>query len=267
MAPKGISQSGGAKLGTFTGVFTPSILTILGIILFRRLGFVTGSAGLSQALLIILVANIISVLTSFSLSAIATNLKIKGGGDYYVISRTLGIEFGGAIGIVLYLAQSVSIAFYCIGFGEALCEILPPAFAGYTQIIATLAVFFLFIFAWLGADWATKFQFIVMVLLFAALVSFFAGGILKWNSALLYNNWSKPTSDMNFWILFAIFFPAVTGFTQGVSMSGDLKDPGKSLPIGTFLAVGISIIIYFSAAVFFSAALPNNILTNRYKSM
>lgn len=267
MAPKGISQSGGAKLGTFTGVFTPSILTILGIILFRRLGFVTGSAGLSQALLIILVANIISVLTSFSLSAIATNLKIKGGGDYYVISRTLGIEFGGAIGIVLYLAQSVSIAFYCIGFGEALCEILPPAFAGYTQIIATLAVFFLFIFAWLGADWATKFQFIVMVLLVAALVSFFAGGILKWNSALLYNNWSKPTSGVDFWILFAIFFPAVTGFTQGVSMSGDLKDPGKSLPIGTFLAVGISIIVYFSVAVFFSAALSNNILTNQYNSM
>ena len=105
-------------LGTFAGVFTPSILTILGIILFLRLGFVVGSAGLGRALLILCLANGISVLTSVSLSAIATNLKVKGGGDYYLISRTLGLEFGGAIGIVLFLAQSVSIAFYCIGFGE-----------------------------------------------------------------------------------------------------------------------------------------------------
>ena len=106
-------------LGTFAGVFTPSVLTILGIILFLRLGFVVGHAGLGLALLIVLLANAISVLTSVSLSAIATNLKVKGGGDYYLISRTLGHEFGGAIGIVVFLAQSVSIAFYCLGFGEA----------------------------------------------------------------------------------------------------------------------------------------------------
>ncbi len=114
------SKANGGTLGTFAGVFTPSILTILGIILFLRLGFVVGNAGLGRALIILALANGISVLTSFSLSAIATNLKVKGGGDYYLISRTLGLEFGGAIGIVLFLAQSVSIAFYCIGFGEAL---------------------------------------------------------------------------------------------------------------------------------------------------
>ena len=113
-------------LGTFAGVFTPSILTILGIILFLRLGYVVGNAGLGLALLILLLANGISVLTSVSLSAIATNLKVKGGGDYYLISRTLGHEFGGAIGIVVFLAQSVSIAFYCLGFGEALAAICYP---------------------------------------------------------------------------------------------------------------------------------------------
>lgn len=112
-------------LGTFAGVFTPSILTILGIILFLRMGYVVGNAGLARALIILALANGISVLTTFSLSAIATNLKVKGGGDYYLISRTLGLEFGGAIGIVLFLAQSVSIAFYCIGFGEVLARMLP----------------------------------------------------------------------------------------------------------------------------------------------
>ena len=100
-------------LGTFSGVFTPSILTILGIILFLRLGYVVGNAGLGRALMILVLANGISVLTSISLSAIATNIKVKGGGDYYLISRTLGPEFGGALGIVLFLAQSVSIGFYC----------------------------------------------------------------------------------------------------------------------------------------------------------
>ena len=118
------SRASTGSLGTFGGVFTPSILTILGIILFLRLGYVVGSAGLMRALVIIGLANGISVLTSISLSAIATNLKVKSGGDYYLISRTLGLEFGGAIGIVLFLAQSVSIAFYCIGFGEALSVLL-----------------------------------------------------------------------------------------------------------------------------------------------
>ena len=113
------------KLGTFSGVFTPSILTILGIILFMRLGYVVGAAGLKQALIIIFIANLISVLTSFSLAAIATNLTVRGGGDYYLISRTLGLEFGGALGLVLFLAQSVSIAFYCIGFGEVVAGVPP----------------------------------------------------------------------------------------------------------------------------------------------
>lgn len=218
-------------LGTFAGVFTPSILTILGIILFLRTGYVVGSAGLARSLVIIGIANLISVLTSVSLSAIATNLKVKGGGDYYLISRTLGLEFGGAIGIVLFLAQAVSIAFYCIGFGEALAaSAFFPAHAVSPQIIAAAAVAFLFIFAWMGADWATRFQYVVMALLATALASFFVGGLSQWNATILGSNWSAPADGPPFWVLFALFFPAVTGFTQGVSMSGDLKDPGKSLP-------------------------------------
>ncbi|VBB44429.1 Amino acid permease [uncultured Desulfatiglans sp.] len=254
-------------LGTFAGVFTPSILTILGIILFLRMGFVVGSAGLGLALLILLLANTISVLTSISLSAIATNLRVRGGGDYYLISRTLGIEFGGAIGIVLFLAQSVSVAFYCIGFGEAVGALLPVRVPHLTQIVAASAVSFLFIFAWLGADWATRLQYGVMLILGLALVSFFAGGVLKWDATLLIQNWPTPQSSMPFWALFAIFFPAVTGFTQGVSMSGDLKDPGYSLPLGTFLAVGISIVVYFLSAVVFAAVLPGEVLSGDYGAM
>lgn len=267
MAKKLDSSRSKGTLGTFAGVFTPSILTILGIILFLRLGYVVGNAGLGRSLVILTLANGISILTSISLAAIATNLKVKGGGDYYLISRTLGLEFGGAIGIVLFLAQSVSIAFYCIGFGEVMAGMLALSIKALPQIIAGIAVAFLFLFAWLGADWATKFQYVVMSFLVAALISFFIGGLIQWDNSLLIHNWASTAGNMNFWLVFAIFFPAVTGFTQGVSMSGDLKDAGKSLPLGTFLAVGVSIVVYFFAAIVLAATLPAETLINDYSAM
>jgi amino acid transporter len=267
IATKTENHQNEGTLGTFAGVFTPSILTILGIILFLRLGYVVGSAGFGRALIIIALANAISVLTSISLSAIATNIKVKGGGDYYLISRTLGSEFGGAIGLVLFLAQSVSIAFYCIGFGEAMTLLLPQNIFTNPRIIAILAMSFLFIFAWLGADWATRFQYVVMVLLVGALLSFFVGGIPRWEFSTVVENWKPPAESLDIWVLFAIFFPAVTGFTQGVSMSGDLKDPGRSLPMGTFMAVGISILVYFGAAILFAGVLPKEMLIQDYNAM
>jgi len=254
------SRSAETKLGTFAGVFTPSVLTILGIILFLRLGYVVGESGLARALVIIALANTISILTSLSLSAIATNLRVKGGGDYYLISRTLGPEFGGALGLVLFLAQSVSIAFYCIGFGEALAAIVPAGWALSPRLAAAGAVSALFVLAWLGADWATRFQFGVMALLIAALVSFYAGAIPHWNPHQITLDWTSSAGGQPFWVVFAIFFPAVTGFTQGVSMSGDLRDPGRSIPRGTFLAVGISMVVYFSVAVLFAGVLPEEVL-------
>jgi len=253
------------RLGTFAGVFAPSILTILGIILFLRLGYVTGSAGVARALVILGLANLITIITSLSLAAIATNLKVKSGGDYYLISRTLGYKFGGSLGIILYLAQSVSVAFYCIGFAEAVSAILGITLQ--PAIIAALAICGLFILAWLGADYATKFQYGVMFLLVAALVSFYLGGIEQWQQSLFVNNWHGAGDVSSFWILFAIFFPAVTGFTQGVSMSGDLKDSGKSLPLGTFLAVGVSIIVYFTVIIVFAGALPAQVMVDDYQSM
>ena len=114
------------RLGTFGGVFTPSILTILGLVLFLRLGYVVGTVGLGEAILIILLASAISVLTSISMAAIATNLEIKGGGVYYIISRTLGLPFGGAIGLVLFVAQAISVGFYCVGFAEGVASIVGP---------------------------------------------------------------------------------------------------------------------------------------------
>ncbi|MGD9688531.1 MAG: amino acid permease [Phycisphaerales bacterium] len=264
----GARRAGG--LGTFAGVFTPSILTILGIILFQRLGYVVGAGGLARTLGIIAIATAISLLTSFSLAAIATNMRVKGGGDYYLISRTLGIHYGGAIGLVLFLAQSVSVAFYCIGFGEALAGII--GFRGDTSVIAGIAAgatLLLGAVAFLGADLATKFQYIIMAALALALGSLFVGGIQLARVDALIAAMPSPAPEhaAPFWTLFAIFFPAVTGFTQGVSMSGDLKDPARSLPRGTLWAVGISTIVYVAAAVLLAASLPLATLASDLDSM
>jgi amino acid transporter len=250
----------GGTLGTFAGVFMPSILTILGIILFLRLGYVVGNSGLGRALVIIGIATAVSALTSLSLAAISTNMEVRGGGDYYLISRTLGIEFGGAIGIVLFLAQSVSVAFYAIGFGEAVVAIAGLEGGRLTQLIAVGAVLVLFVLAWLGADAASRFQTAVLVILCVALASFYVGAIREFDGSRLADGWSGPPAALGIWTVFAVFFPAVTGFTQGVSMSGDLRDPGRSLPSGTFAAVGISTVVYISVAVLLAGTVTLSVL-------
>ncbi len=260
----------GARLGTFAGVFTPSILTILGIILFQRLGYIVGAGGLARTLAIIAAATAVSVITSLSLAAIATNMRVKGGGDYYLISRTLGVHFGGALGLVLFVAQSVSVAFYCIGFGEATAALL--GYEGSTVAIALIAgtaTLAIGTVAYIGADLATRLQFVVMGALLAALVSFYFGGLRAADPSAIAGALPPPSHEdsASFWVLFAIFFPAVTGFTQGVSMSGDLRDPARSLPRGTFWAVGLSTIVYISVAVLLAASMPLAELAGDYRAM
>lgn len=263
-AARGAGGAGG--LGTFGGVFTPSILTILGIVLFLRLGWVVGAGGLRRAFALLALATAISVLTSLSLAAIATNRRVRGGGDYYLISRTLGVAYGGALGLVLFLAQAVSVAFYCVGLGEALTAL--PTFAHLPAAgVAAAAAAVLLGVAWLGADLAMRFQYVIMAAMLAGLASFFAGGLAAWDGARLAGAWAAPPEAAGFWVLFAIFFPAATGFTQGVSMSGDLRDPAASLPRGTLLAVGVSTAVYALAMATFAAGLPLATLSADYGAM
>ena len=262
------AQSSNSKaLGTFAGVFTPSILTILGIVLFLRLGYVVGGAGLRRALIVIAAANAISILTALSVSAISTNLRVKGGGDYYLISRTLGLSFGGAIGVVVFLAQAVSIGFYCIGFAEALAPLLPLGGSLALHAIAMAAILALGVLAWLGADLATRFQYAVMAALAVALAAFAVGAVGHWHAEVLSANWSGSADALTFGAAFALFFPAVTGFTQGVSMSGDLAHPGRSIPLGVLAAVALSIVVYFACALLLAAALPGEVLRADFAAM
>ena len=245
-------------LGTFGGVFTPSILTILGLVLFLRVPYVVGAVGLGQALLILGLSTLVSVLTSISLAIVATNMKVGGGGEYYIISRTLGIEFGGAVGVVLYLAISVSIAFYSIGFAEAVVTALGRDSTRLVQLVAAGLVLLIAAIGFIGADLATRLQYVVMVLLIIALASFILGAVGQFDSAQFQENLASPDSgeDIGFWQAFAIFFPAVTGFSQGVAMSGDLRTPSRSITNGTFAAVGLSTFVYLGVIVLLAGAVP-----------
>jgi amino acid transporter len=249
-------SQGAGKLSTFGGVFTPSILTILGLILFLRIGFVVGNGGVLDALAILALSTAVSFVTSLSLSAIATTRRVRGGGVYFLISRSLGVSYGGAIGLVMFSAQAISVGFYCVGFAEGATNLVPMLPAGAGVAIASVVAGALLVLAYLGADLATRFQYGVMAILAAALASAFVGALRVFDADMLAQNWTVADSPGGFWVLFAIFFPAVTGFTQGVNMSGDLENPARSIPLGTFVAVGLSTVVYAAVIVLLGAALP-----------
>lgn len=238
------ASPGGYQFGTFGGVFTPTILTIFGVIMFMRVGFVVGQSGIFHALIILGVAKVITLLTSLSVSAISTNTRVEGGGAYFLISRSLGPEFGGAIGLALYLAQALSVPFYILGFVESLVLIfegLEPYFLLLSLGVATV----LSIITYIGANWAIRVQFFVLALLVLAIGLFMVGLMMNFEPARFQERLaSRYTDNYNFWIIFAIYFPAVTGIMAGINMSGDLKNPARSIPKGTLYAVAVGGVVY-----------------------
>jgi amino acid transporter len=203
-------------LGTFGGVFTPSILTILGVIIFMRAGFVIGQAGIFQAFLILFLASSIIALTSLSISAISTNTPVAGGGAYFLISRALGPSFGGSIGLALFSVQAISVPFYIIGFTEALIRTF-PATAVHFRTIALITATILFCIAYVGAKWAIKTQYVIMTILGFSIFVFMAGAAIHFRQIIFMQNWSSDYTgpSMSFWKVFAIYFQRLQELWRG----------------------------------------------------
>src|SRR6056297_926010 len=254
------------KYGTFGGVFVPTLLTILGVILFVRHGWVIGNAGLLGGLGIVTISFVIVTFTALSMSCITTNIRIKAGGAYSIISQSLGLEVGGSVGIPLYLAQTFAITMYIFGFREGWLYIFPdhPALAVDVTVFAVL-----FLVAFLSAKLAFRIQYIILAVIIGALLSVAASvffGAMQHDPQWLGEfpgSQSGQSDGVSFWVVFAVFFPAATGIMAGANMSGELKNPKKSIPLGTISAILICYVVYVLSGYWLSrVATPEEMVTN-----
>jgi amino acid transporter len=247
-------QTRGHGFGTGP-VFLASISTILGAVMFLRFGYAVGNVGLLGAIVIILLGHAVTVPTALAIAEIATNRRVEGGGEYFIISRSFGTTIGGAIGISLYMSQAISVAFYMIAFAEAFSPLAGRfqeafGFAFDPRLVSVPAMIGLAVLVLgRGADLGVKALWGVVGLLAVSLAMFFLGSSppeIRPNAVALVS--SLPNRDP-FMLVFAIVFPAFTGMTAGVGLSGDLANPRKSIPLGIMSATFVGMIVYLLVVV------------------
>jgi amino acid transporter len=251
-------------------VFLTAISTILGAILFLRFGMAVGHIGFWGVILVILIGHTVTIPTALALSELATNRRVEGGGEYFVISRSFGLNIGATIGISLFFSQAISVAFYVIAFTEAFEPFFNFALEKWDmelprQVISLPAMGLLtLLILKRGASMGVKALYFVVAILFASLTLFFLG---QSDYVPEQGIWAigQGTYDLSdFFIVFAIVFPAFTGMTAGVGLSGDLKKPARSIPLGTILATLSGMIIYiFIAWKLYMSASPEDLIANQ----
>eukprot|EP01084_Bolivina_argentea_P078523 142500_1 len=253
------------KFGTWDGVFARCLLNIFGVIMYLRVGFIVGEAGIFEALLIIISASIITLITTLSMSALCTNGIVLGGGAYYFISRVMGPSIGGSVGLVFTVGNMLAVSLYIIGFAETINQNISDETDGWiivehevnaVRIWSNIILIGTFILAYIGLSVVIKTQLMLLCLIMISLILYFIGSIYKtedgilygidgwWNGNFTKNFHAEYESGWNFWTVFAIFFPAVTGIMAGANISGDLKRPHIDIPKGTLWSIGLSTIIY-----------------------
>lgn len=233
-------------------VYFTAISTILGAVLFLRFGYATGTVGFWGAIGIVLLGHLITIPTALAISEIATNTRVEGGGEYFIISRSFGLKIGSTIGITLFLSQAISVAFYIIAFAEAFEPIFNWVQSAWgfrlpKQMISIPSLILLsLVILRRGAGSGMKLLYAVNILLFGSILLFFMGSPVEageGTAEIAKSNFGFFNGD-KFFLIFAICFPAFTGMTAGVGLSGDLKNPGKSIPIGTMGGTITGLIIY-----------------------
>ncbi|XP_042225259.1 bumetanide-sensitive sodium-(potassium)-chloride cotransporter-like isoform X3 [Homarus americanus] len=282
----------GVKFGWVQGVLVRCLLNIWGVILFLRLPWVVGQAGVLEALLIVTCGNVVTTITALSMSAISTNGQIKAGGTYYMISRSLGPELGGAIGLLFSLATAVAASMYVVGFCESLNDLLGShglqvidGDVNDVRLVGSITLVVLFAICVIGMEWEARAQVVLLVVLVVAIVDFVIGvfvgplnddelsrGFVGLNGSVLAENlYSDYRSEgqeadgeqhQGFFTVFSVFFPACTGILAGANISGDLKDPSNAIPKGTLLAILVTYASYLVILVLSGAVMVRDATGN-----
>uniref|UniRef100_A0A8D0L086 Solute carrier family 12 member 1 n=1 Tax=Strix occidentalis caurina TaxID=311401 RepID=A0A8D0L086_STROC len=262
------NKTGFVKFGWVKGVLVRCMLNIWGVMLFIRLSWIVGQAGIGLGIIVIGLSVVVTTLTGVSMSAICTNGVVRGGGAYYLISRSLGPEFGGSIGLIFAFANAVAVAMYVVGFAETVVELLKESDtlmvdeSNDIRIIGTITVVCLLGISVAGMEWEAKAQVILLIVLLVAIANFFIGtviptnnekkarGFFNYQASIFAENFGPDfRSGEGFFSVFAIFFPAATGILAGANISGDLKDPQVAIPKGTMLAILITTVAYIGVAI------------------
>uniref|UniRef100_A0A8B9LN46 Solute carrier family 12 member 2 n=1 Tax=Astyanax mexicanus TaxID=7994 RepID=A0A8B9LN46_ASTMX len=258
--PKGV-----VKFGWVKGVLVRCMLNIWGVMLFIRMTWIVGQAGVVYSCIIVAMATVVTTITGCSTSAIATNGFVRGGGAYYLISRSLGPEFGGSIGLIFAFANAVAVAMYVVGFAETVVELLHGAdlvmldSVNDVRIVGTITVLILLGISVAGMEWEAKAQIFLLVILISAIFNYFIGtfipfeskekyGFFGYDAGIMMENLGPDFRGETFFSVFSIFFPAATGILAGANISGDLADPQKAIPKGTLLAILITGLVYMGVA-------------------
>ncbi|KAI9550263.1 hypothetical protein GHT06_005728 [Daphnia sinensis] len=276
------------KFGWIEGVLIRNMMSIWGVMLFLRLSWVVAHAGIGETLVIIAISTFITLVTALSMSAISTNGEIGGGGTYFVMSRVLGPEFGGSIGIIFAIANAMDCSLNVVGFAQAVQDMMME-YGGYIifdgayndiRVIGTITMIFVCAICGLGAQYETKMKDIMFVIMLASLANFLAGsimgpsseleearGFIGYSMDLLSENWEPAytvTSGQlqNFISVFSVYFPASIGILAGANVSGDLRDPNTAIPKGTILAIIICSISYAGVAIICAATVARQATGN-----
>ncbi|XP_030622619.1 solute carrier family 12 member 1 isoform X2 [Chanos chanos] len=275
------SKGGAVKFGWIKGVLVRCMLNIWGVMLFIRLSWVFGQAGAGLGIVVVLLSMVVTTITCLSLSAICTNGVVRGGGAYYLISRSLGPEFGGSIGLIFAFANAVGVAMYVVGFAETVVDLLKEHDVlmvdevNDIRIVGCITVVLLLGISVAGMEWEAKAQIVLLIILLVAIVNVFVGtfipastdknskGFFGYHASIMEENFGPDFRDgETFFSVFAIFFPAATGILAGANISGDLKDAQAAIPKGTLLAILITGVTYLAVALCVSATVVRDATGN-----
>ncbi|KAK0395992.1 hypothetical protein QR680_001522 [Steinernema hermaphroditum] len=269
--------------GTWDGVFTTVMVNIFGIIIFLRMGWIVGTAGIGNAVLLLIICTVLSLISVFSAVGICERCQIQSGGIYFLVSHVLGGQIGGAIGIMYAFGQAVATGLVAVGFGESMAKFFDSDSRVVIKVISISILVALTVINAAGVRWVIRLQLVLLAFLMLAVIDFFLGALFSTNAEYGVGHFSATRFSANFesqfegtncteygyavhhdpqsfFTVFGVFFANFLGVLAGVNMSGDLKDPHKSIPLGELSAVGVSSFTCFLFIVVLGAVVDRGFL-------